>query len=51
MTRLKHSRREFAIFALIQLLVFADIWVKHVNGVSIFALASTACAAATLDLT
>jgi hypothetical protein len=50
MTTLEHPRRELAIFALIQLLVFADIWVLHVNGVSTFALASAACGVATLDL-
>ena len=50
MTNHKQARHALAILALIQLLFFADICVLHVTGVSMFALASAACGAATLDL-
>jgi hypothetical protein len=51
-TRRAGPRRTTALvgLGLIHLLVAADIWVLHLGGVSVFALASTACAAATLDM-
>jgi hypothetical protein len=42
--------KALAILALIHLTFAADIWVLHRGGVSVFALASVACAAATLDI-
>jgi hypothetical protein len=47
----RQARPALLTFALIHFLVAADICVLHLAGVSFHALASAACAPATLDLT